>query len=85
MGLDAAVEHKARPDDRSLKQQAAANGRKPDAELLDHDPSSRWQYFSELIFFYIDIAIRVCSKRTTSQHKMASETITTSPNKLNLS
>jgi hypothetical protein len=36
MGLDAAVEHKARPDDRSLKQQAAANGRKPDAELLDH-------------------------------------------------
>jgi hypothetical protein len=41
MGLDAAVEHKARPDDRSLKQQAAANGRKPDAELLDHDPSSR--------------------------------------------
>ena len=45
MGLDAAVEHKARPDDRSLKQQAAANGRKPDAELLDHDPSSRWRVF----------------------------------------
>jgi hypothetical protein len=47
MGLDAAVEHKARPDDRSLKQQAAANGRKPDAELLDHDPSSRWPYSRE--------------------------------------
>jgi len=45
MGLDAAVEHKARPDDRSLKQQAAAHRRNPDAELPDHDPSSRWGVF----------------------------------------
>jgi len=47
MGLDAAVEHKARTDDRSLKQQAAANGRKPDAELLDHDPQVDRVYFRE--------------------------------------
>lgn len=47
MGLDAAVEHKARPDDRSLKEQAAAHRWKPDAELLDHDPSSRCVYSRE--------------------------------------
>jgi hypothetical protein len=41
MGLDAAMEHQAGPDDRSLKQQTAANRWNPGSQLPDHERSSR--------------------------------------------